>query len=238
MARQILTATLARSTQLSDQTKHLEFEAAGVERFDFIAGQFVSLTAPKEGREITRAYSIASPPRNDRSFDICLNRVPGGFFSNFLCDMNEGETVSFHGPHGLFTLRNPIRDSIFIATGTGIAPMRGMLQWLFRDPSRHEGHEFWLVYGTRYAKDIYYREEFEKLARENPNFHYIVTLSREGPEWTGERGYVQEQVRKIASGRTDMDAYICGLNSMVAANRELLKEVGWDKKAVIYERYD
>lgn len=238
MARQILTATLARSTQLSDQTKHLEFETAGVERFDFIAGQFVSMTAPKEGREITRAYSIASPPRNDRSFDICLNRVPGGFFSNFLCDMNEGEMVSFHGPHGLFTLRNPVRDSIFIATGTGIAPMRGMLQWLFADPTRSEGHEFWLVYGTRYAKDIYYREEFEKLARENQNFHYIVTLSREGPEWKGERGYVQEQVRKIASGRTDMDAYICGLNSMVAANRELLKELGWDKRSVIYERYD
>lgn len=238
MARQIFTATLARSTDLSDQTKHLEFHARELPQFDFIAGQFVSMTAPKEGREITRAYSIASPPRSDPSFDICLNRVPGGFFSNFLCDMKEGETVNFHGPHGLFTLRNPIRDSIFIATGTGIAPMRAMLQWLFREPSRNEGHEFWLVYGTRYAKDIYYRHEFEELARKNPNFHYVVTLSREGPEWTGERGYVQEKVRKIASGRTDMDTYICGLNDMVSANRELFKELGWDRKSVVYERYD
>jgi ferredoxin-NADP reductase len=238
MARQTFTATLARSTDLSDQTKHLEFHARELPQFDFIAGQFVSMMAPKEGREITRAYSIASPPRSDPSFDICLNRVPGGFFSNFLCDMKEGETVNFHGPHGLFTLRNPLRDSIFIATGTGIAPMRGMVQWLFADPSRNQGHEFWLVYGTRYAKDIYYREEFEELARENPNFHYIVTLSREGPEWTGERGYVQEKVRKIVTGRTDMDAYICGLNDMVSANRELFKELGWDKKSVVFERYD
>ncbi len=238
MARQLFTATLARSTQLSDQTKHLEFETAELKSFDFMAGQFVSMTAPKEGREITRAYSIASPPRNDATFDICLNRVPGGFFSNFLCDMQEGQSVKFHGPHGLFTLRNPIRAAIFIATGTGIAPMRAMAQWLFRDPSRNEGHEFWLVFGTRYSKDIYYREEFEQLQRENPNFHYIVTLSRD-QEWKGERGYVQDQVRKIAQGRTDMDAYICGLNDMVSANRKLLQEdLGWDKKSVIFERYD
>ena len=239
MARQLFTATLARSMELSDQTKHLEFAAQELRTFEFIAGQFVSMTAPKEGREITRAYSIASPPREDSTFDICLNRVPGGFFSNFLCDMKEGDQVKFHGPHGLFTLRNPIRDSIFIATGTGIAPMRAMLQWLYREPSRNAGHDFWLVYGTRWTKDIYYREEFEELARKHPNFHYIATLSRDNPGWTGERGYVQEKVKKIAEGRTDMDAYICGLNDMVSANRKLLQEeLGWDKKSVIFERYD
>src|SRR5690348_16570735 len=82
MARQLFTATLARSMELSVQTKHLEFSAQELRTFEFIAGQFVSMTAPKEGREITRAYSIASPPREDSTFDICLNRVPGGFFSN------------------------------------------------------------------------------------------------------------------------------------------------------------
>lgn len=233
-----MTARLVRSVSLTDDTKHLEFAVEDVPRFDFAAGQFVSMKEPHDGREITRAYSIASPPRDNNTFDLCLNRVPEGFFSNFLCDLAEGETVPFHGPHGYFVLKNPVRDSLFVGTGTGIAPLRGMLHWLLADESRHRGHEFWLVFGVRYQRDLYYNEEFMQMAREHQNFHYLPTLSRDNLGWTGARGYVQEHVRRLAHGRTDMDAYICGLKDMVLANRNLLKELGWDRKAVIYERFD
>ena len=243
MERKIYSARLLSSQSLSDQTKHLEFEVANEPRFDFIPGQFVSMLAPKEGKTITRAYSIASSPR-DHHMDICLNRVPGGFFSNLLCDLSPGQELTFHGPHGLFVLRNPFRDCFFIATGTGIAPMRAFVQWLFASPERHDGRNVWLVYGTRYEKDIYYREYFEQVARENANFHYLITLSRPEETWRGERGYVQEHVKKIlesrpAELRTQMDAYICGLNDMVSAIRKLLmEEFGWEKKSIIFERYD
>jgi ferredoxin-NADP reductase len=236
--RQILTARLVRSVPLSGDTKHLEFAVEDVPRFDFTAGQFVSMKEPHDGHEITRAYSIASPPRGNNTFDLCLNRVPEGFFSNFLCDLAEGGTVPFHGPHGYFVLKSPPRNSLFIATGTGIAPIRGMLQWLLAEESRHRGREFWLVFGVRYEADLYYNDEFLQLAREHPHFHYIPTLSRENPGWQGARGYVQEHVRQIAQGRSDMDAYICGLKDMVLANRDLLKELGWDRKAIVYERFD
>jgi len=238
--RQILTARLRRTVDLSERTKHLEFEVEEKPRFDFIAGQFISMKAIRlsDQREITRAYSIASPPRDDNTFDLCLNRVEEGFFSNHLCDLPVGGEVKFHGPHGYFLLKNPLRDSILIATGTGIAPMRGMLEWLFRDDARHAGRQLWLVFGSRFQRDIYYHDEFEQMAREHPNFHYIATLSRGGEEWKGLRGYVQEQVREIARGRTDMDAYICGLEKMVTANRTMLLEMGWDKKSVVFERFD
>jgi ferredoxin-NADP reductase len=235
--RGLLTARLRRAVQLSPSTRHLEFEVLEQPRFDFAAGQFVSLKAEHNGREITRAYSIASAPRENR-FDLCLNRVPGGFFSNFLCDLEEGGEVKFHGPHGYFTLRRPVRDSIFIATGTGIAPIRGMLQELFADPKLHEGREFWLVFGVRHEKDLYYHREFLELAAKHANFHYLPTLSRPDESWKGLRGYVQEHVRGIASGRSDMHAYICGLRNMVEANRALLKELGWDRKSIVYERFD
>ncbi len=236
--RQLLTARLVRSVALSDETKHLQFAVEEVSRFDFTAGQFVSMKEPHDGREITRAYSIASPPRGDNTFDLCLNRVPEGFFSNFLCSLPEGEKVPFHGPHGYFVLKSPVRDGLFIATGTGIAPIRGMVQWLFAEPSRHHGHTFTLIFGVRFEKDLYYNNEFLQLAREHPNFHYLPTLSRENPGWSGARGYVQEHVRELAQGRTDMDAYICGLKDMVQANRDLLKQLGWDRKAIVYERFD
>ena len=245
MPHQQYTAKFLTGRWLSDQTRHMEFAVPEMSRFDFKPGQFVSLLAPnKEGRIITRAYSIASAPRENSHFDVCLNRVENGFFSNLLCDLSEGSELKFHGPHGLFVLRNPLRDSIFIATGTGIAPMRAFLEWLFAEPSRHQGREFWLVYGTRYAKDIYYQDQFTDLVSRFPNFHYVITLSRGGDEWKGERGYVQEHVRKLLEARppearTNLDAYICGLNDMVSAIRKLLQEeFGWDKKQIVFERYD
>jgi ferredoxin-NADP reductase len=239
MERQLYTARLVHSRALSERTKHLEFRVAELPKFDFQAGQFVSMKAMHDDRELTRAYSIASPPRADNSFDLCLNRVDTGFFSNFLCDLAEGGEVKFHGPHGYFVMKQPVRNSIFVATGTGIAPIRGMTHWLFASPDRHAGREFWLVFGSRTEADIYYADEFERLAREHQNFHFLPTLSRAGAGWTGQRGYVQEHVRALAAGRADCDAYICGLKDMVVANRDLLtKELGWERRSVLYERFD
>src|SRR5262249_5294237 len=160
-------------------------------------------------------------------------------FSNLLADMELGETVSFHGPHGLFTLRQPLTDVILIATGTGIAPMRGFIEHLFPDngPSLSGGRKIWLVYGTRYPTELYYRDFFERKAAEHADFGYITTLSRPETDWAGQRGYVQEHVAKIATEHRDLHvngtpntaegtpgfnihAYICGLNDMVSANRE------------------
>ena len=245
LERPLHTARLLHQEWLSEssETKHLVFSIEDVDRFDFSAGQFISLVAPKDGKTITRAYSLASAPRKNE-FDLCLNRVEDGFFSNLLCDMSEGDTVKFHGPHGTFVLRNPLRDSILIATGTGIAPIRGFVQWLFADQSHHQGREIYLVYGTRHWQDIYYKDYFELIAHDFPNFHYVITLSRAADDWKGERGYVQEHVRKIIEARPEperknMDAYICGLNEMVSATRKMLKEdLGWDRKQIVYERYD
>ena len=158
--------------------------------------------------------------------------------SNFLCDMQAGDEIHCQGPFGDFILRPPLRDTIFIATGTGISPFRSMLHWLLTDQLRHQGKQFWLVLGSRYERDIYYHDEFLRLASERPNFHYLPTLSRGSVEWQGLRGYVQEHVPGIAQSRTDMHAYVCGLDKMVKANRELLRSLGWDRKSVRYEKYD
>jgi len=241
--RKIYTAQLKHIAPLSGQTRHMEFAVEGQERFEFRPGQFLSLLADKEGREITRAYSIASAPYPGPQFDLCLNRVDDGFFSNMLCDMREGDTVRFHGPHGTFTLHTPLQDSIFVCTGTGVAPIRGFVQWLFDQPDRAQGRDFWLIYGTRHESDLYYRDYFEKVAAAHPNFHYLPTLSRGADDWKGRRGYVQDHVRQVVESlpperRKNVEAYICGLNAMVKANRTQLAELGFDKKRIVYERYD
>ena len=268
MERTLYTARLERKVCISEtaQCYHFNFVIDEVEGFPFTAGQFLSAVATDgKGKQQTRAYSIASAADANR-FDLCVNRVEGGFFSNHLADLVDlppGDTVKVHGPHGHFILRAPIVDSIFISTGTGIAPMRGFAQWLFPQdgPDRSEGKEIWMVYGTRYESELYYREEFEELAARKPNFHYVPTLSRADETWTGLRGYVQEHVATIVEERAarlgiklpldpidptvpatelhfDIHAYICGLNNMVAGVREKLAGYGWHKKQIVFERYD
>jgi ferredoxin-NADP reductase len=236
---QTFATRLVRSISLSAQTKHLEFEVPALPRFGFVAGQWLSFKTNKpDGEEITRAYSIASSPGENNRLALCLNRVQDGFMSNFLCDLQEGQEISCQGPFGDFILRPPLRDTVFIATGTGVAPFRSMLHWLLADPVRHQDKRLTLLFGNRTEKDIYYHEEFVDLAARHPNFSYLPTLSRGASEWQGLRGYVQEHLPEIVQRRTDMHAYICGLDKMVKANRELLKGLGWDRKAILYEKYD
>ncbi len=236
-------ARVTRSILLSEKTKHIEFEVLDVPKFDFIAGQFVSIREPRpDGKFHTRAYSIASDPRSDNTFDLCLNRVEEGFMSNYLCDREVGEEVHMHGPHGHFVLHEELKPTIFISTGTGVAPFRSMARWLFQHPERYNGHDFWMIYGTRYEEDIYYREEFEQMQREHSNFHYVCSLSRGGETWQGLRGYVQDHMREIVKqqdGGKHMQVYICGLNDMVSGVRKILtEEFGWEKKQINFERYD
>jgi ferredoxin-NADP reductase len=239
MTFQTYTARLVGSSNLSEITKHLDFHMEGSSRFGFVPGQWLSLKHTKsDGEEITRAYSIASAPSENGHFALCLNRVQDGYMSNFLCDMKEGEELACQGPFGDFILRPPMRDTIFIATGTGIAPFRSMLHWLFADAARHQNKQLWLVYGNRTEQDIYYHGEFSQFARDHENFHYLPTLSRGNSNWPGLRGYVQEHVPGIVQGRTDMHAYVCGLEKMIKANRDLLKSLGWDRKDIRYEKYD
>jgi len=164
-------ARLVRSTPLSDLTKHLEFELPSVPRFGFVPGQWLSFKQiTPSGEEITRAYSIASPPSDDNHFALCLDRVQDAFMSNFLCDMEEGDEISCQGPFGDFILRPPLHDTVFVATGTGIAPFRSMLHWLLEEQSRHQDKQFWLLFGNRHEQDIYYHDEWQRLAAEHPNF--------------------------------------------------------------------
>ena len=261
-------ARLARKDCISEtaQCYHFEFVLDEVESFPFTAGQFVSAVAEDaKGKLQTRAYSIASAANGNR-FELCVNRVEEGFFSNHLADLPDlpiGAVIQIHGPHGHFMLREPITDSILVATGTGVAPMRGFLQWLFpqNGPDRSQGKQIWLVYGTRYESDIYYHEEFEALAQRQPNFHYLPTLSRAQESWNGLRGYVQDHVSRIVEERAarlglplpqpapdpatppaelrfDIYAYICGLNEMVGSVRERMAGYGWHRKQIVFERYD
>lgn len=230
----ILKARLLSFRELAPGVRHFEFEIPQVERFGFVPGQFMSLTAGINGDDITRAYSIASPPSGNR-FSLCLNEVEGGRFSPHLFSLRPGDEVTCQGPYGAFIFKRPIGDSILVATGTGIAPFRSMLlDRLPQEPDR----QFTLIFGVRYEHGLLYREDLEAMERRHPNFVFRPTLTRPGSDWQGATGRVQAHVLEALADRHDVDIYICGLKEMVNDVRGLLKERGVDRKRIVYEKYD
>lgn len=210
------------------------FEAPEVKELYFIPGQFVSFTENLNGKPITRPYSIASAPGGNR-FEICLDLVQEGIFSPHLFSMQPGHTIEMSAPLGYFVLRNPGKDCVFVATGTGVAPFRSILQAYL---GQGDQRQIILIFGTRYERKLLYREDFEALQNEHPNFRFWPTLSRPGPSWTGRSGHVQAHLLEAIGERRDLDVYICGLKLMVDDVRALLKGLGFDRKQIIYEKYD
>ena len=226
-------ARLISATDLAPGIRHFEFEALDTDAFAFVPGQFISLKHDVASKQITRAYSLASPPRGNR-FDLCLNLVPHGLFSAHLFTLKPGAEIEFSTPLGYFTVRDPSRDLLFIATGTGVAPFRSMV-WSHLDKIRSRVS---LLFGTRYEEAILYRAEFEEGTRKYENFSYWPTLTKAGATWQGRTGRVQAHLEEALAGRMDIDIYLCGLKEMVDDVRNRLKQSGYDRKQIIYEKYD
>jgi CDP-4-dehydro-6-deoxyglucose reductase len=227
-------ARLIESREIAPGVRHFEFEALGVERLEFVPGQFTSFTDVIDGKEITRAYSLASAPSGTNRFELCLNRVEPGHLSPRLFGMKPGDRMQMRQPLGMFVLRQPPRDSIFIATGTGIAPFRSILQAHLGASSP----EFTLLFGVRYESHLLYREGFEEMARTHANFRFWPALTRPDTVWRGRQGRVQTHLAEAIGERRDLDFYMCGLKEMVDDVRSFLKSRGFDRKQMFYEKYD
>ncbi len=227
-------ATLLEIRDLAPEVRHFVFEASDAAELQFKAGQFVSFTEVLGGKKIIRPYSIASLPAGNR-FELCLNRVQEGIFSPHLFDMKPGDSVEMSQPLGFFVVRNPQKPAVFVATGTGIAPFRPMVPDYLRRP---EAQDLTLIFGVRYENSVYYRDEFEALAAKHPNFQFWPTLSRPEPSWTGRHGHVQLHLLEAIGDRRDLDVYICGMKAMVDDVRAILKGMGFDRKQIIFEKYD
>jgi CDP-4-dehydro-6-deoxyglucose reductase len=230
-------ARLIGATQIAPAVRNFVFEAEGVPRLEFAPGQWVSFTEDVNGQAITRAYSIASAPDGTNRFELCLNLVENGHLSPRLFQMKPGETISMQAPLGTFVLRYPNREALFVATGTGIAPFRAILQAHLNEASP----AITLLFGVRYEAGLLYRAEFEAMAARFPKFRFWPTLTRPGPDWRGRTGRVQTHLDEAALHQgqpRDLDVYLCGLKEMVDSVRNTLKGMGFGRKQIFYEKYD
>jgi CDP-4-dehydro-6-deoxyglucose reductase len=95
-----------------------------------------------------------------------------------------------------------------------------------------------LIEGARYEAGLLYREEFEDAASRHSRFRFWPTVTRPSDTWTGRTGRVQPHLVEALGGSTGFHVYICGLKEMVDDVRALLKERGFDRKQIVYEKYD
>lgn len=166
--------------------------------FDFVPGQYVAIS----WRDMTRPYSVASSPNHDE-LQTTIRRVEHDNLSDQMCaELDVGDEVTIRGPSGDFTLQVPsTRDMAFLATGTGVAPLRSMIKYTFekgRDEVDGQQRDVWLFLGSSWQDDLPYHQEFRDLADEHGNFHYVPTLSREEylGDWDGEDDYIQYAMAK------------------------------------------
>jgi NAD(P)H-flavin reductase len=209
------TAEVSRIQDLTHDVRAIELRLLDPSIIDFKAGQFVSFEVPKEGqsRPVTRPYSIASPPEQKDRILLVLNLVQGGPGSSYLFSLRNGDRTSFKGPAGAFYLRDDgTKDLLFVATGTGIAPMRSMiLAQLHRQPDR----PVTLFWGLRSQRDLYWQDELATLAAAHPHFSFTTTLSRPEPGWQGASGRVTALVEGRISSVRNLAVYLCGGNGMI-----------------------
>jgi CDP-4-dehydro-6-deoxyglucose reductase len=192
------------------------------ERLQFLAGQYIDILL-KDGKR--RSFSMANPPHDDRFLQLHVRKSPNGAFSSFVFEqMKERAILRFEGPLGTFYLREDSgKPILFVAGGTGFAPIKAMIEHCF-----HAGidREMVLYWGARSLKDLYMGDLPGRWQQEHANFTYIPVLSDPLPEdaWNGRTGLVHQAVLDDFGDLSGYEVYACGAPAMTDLARKTFVE--------------
>ena len=183
------------------------------ERLQFFAGQYIEFLL-KDGKR--RAFSLANAPHDDELLEVHVRHVPGGQFTEFVFnELQEKAILRIEGPLGSFYLREESdRPIVFVAGGTGFAPIRGIVEHALHLGIKREMVMYW---GAQSLNDLYMHALPPRWAAAHANFKYIPVLSGPLPEdnWTGRVGLVHEAVLADFANLAEYEVYCCGAPQMV-----------------------
>lgn len=190
------------------------------QELQFLAGQYVDVI----GREgIRRSYSIANAPRDDGYIVLYIKKVEAGEMSHYwFNEASKNDLLRLEGPLGTFFFRDNPPDTVaFLATGTGIAPVKAILEHLDVNPELVRGRKIQVVWGNRYPEDLFWKPDFE-----NIDVFYTPVLSQAGEDWSGASGYVQHMLIETEFDVENAIVYACGSEDMIQSAREVLCKAG------------
>src|SRR5512134_1134858 len=208
---------------------HLKLPAN--ERLQFLAGQYIEFIL-KDGTR--RSFSMANPPHDDEILQLHVRHVPGGTFTDHVFGtMRERDILRFEGPLGSFFLQESAKPIVFVASGTGFAPIKAIIEDAFRKGIDRPMTLYW---GARRPKDLYLNELPLRWAAEQPHFRYVPVISDALPEdaWQGRTGFVHRAVMDDFDDLSAHQVYACGVPIMVESAR---RDFTHERKLPIDEFY-
>jgi CDP-4-dehydro-6-deoxyglucose reductase len=187
---------------------------------NFIPGQYIDVIGPGGMR---RSYSLANAPKADNTLELHIRAVQKGVMSEYWFNQSDvNDLLRLHGPQGTFFLRKIAQcDLIFLATGTGLAPVKAMLEALPSLAADQQPQSITLMWGARYEHDLYF-----DVAGLPGIQKYIPVLSRAAATWEGERGYVQDALLRHISDLRNGVVYACGSDAMIHNAKSTLIAAG------------
>jgi NAD(P)H-flavin reductase len=226
-------AVVVENKPMGGKFRLINFEMKEPEELDFSAGQFVALKIDGQIRD----YSIASPPGAGKTFQLIADVDGDGLGRNYLRGLKVGEEIEFMAPLGNFIYKcdDPGKKVLFVATASGIAPLRSMVDWALKE--KNESRPMYLYWGLRFRENIFLDEEWDRLAADYGNFKYVICLSKPDEEWPGKTGYVTENIEKDLGDLSEFSAYVCGSPKMVDEVVKQLHELGLPKERCYREGF-
>lgn len=232
-------AVLTSKCSIAPDTIELQLSLEQPAEMNFTAGQFVNIQA---GERLFRPYSIASSPSQTHQLDFAIKLVKGGKASAAFEQIQVGSKVNIKGPFGKFVITpeadrpDPRNRFIFVASGTGLAPILSQLRYLFEQKNSLPKT---LYFGFYDSPRYLYREVLEGWEREHPEFKVIPVASDQPASvpWDGERGFVTTRLDKDITDVTGVDAYVCGNPLMVQAVKPVILAKGLDPTHLHEERF-
>jgi CDP-4-dehydro-6-deoxyglucose reductase len=199
--------------------------------FRFLPGQYIDVIGPGGKR---RSYSLANSEATEKILELHIRLVNDGFFSAYWFDSAKvNDLLRLHGPLGTFFLRGVKgKDLVFLATGTGLAPVKSILGGLFELPSEDWPETVSVYWGGRTSSDLYFNLDFPLNL-----FNYIPVLSRPEPSWEGDVGYVQDVLLSKRSDLTNMIVYACGSDAMIKSAEAKLIAAGLPERCFMSDAF-
>jgi ferredoxin-NADP reductase len=225
---------------MTEDIKTMVFNILGDDELHFKAGQYVQVCYQLPWEKVLRAYSIASPSSECKSFSLDVQRVQGGLVSNYLHQLSVGAEIEISGPFGDMYLQNKHLDCpiVLVAGGVGLAPLRSILEQLreqsFPGP-------VWLFHGARSRSNLYGETIFRDLAAKYSNFSYQPALSRPLLEdgWLEHRGMIHERLERQPIEQAELAvAFVCGPSLMMQAVRKVLVAKGFTSDRILTDPFD
>jgi len=205
-------ATVLASTALSPTIKSIRLQL-NEPSFQFLPGQAVWPKFERDGKPFTKIYSIASSPSQSPEVELCVSRV--GWSSAYLQDLEPGAQISVRGPYGMMTLTDyPDRPRLYIAEGSGIAPIKSHIEWL---AEQRFSRPVWLIQANPETPDcLPYAEAWRSLQQTWATFHYIEVTS----------GLPEAIIPKLPLNLGIADIDICAVGDRVSRLQEAVLALG------------